>query len=65
MSGRGNKTYYRKDTKRPITGEDIYAMVMMHQRARKSIREISRHFSLDPVQVRVIIGKRTGGSCCG
>ena len=65
MAGRGTKTYYRKDNNRPITDEDKYHMLMLYQHQRYSITRIARQFSLDPIQVRIIIGKRSGASCCG
>jgi hypothetical protein len=65
MTGRTVRKYYRKDTKKPITDEDIYHMLMLHKYQRKSLSQIARQFSLDVSDVRTIIGRRTGGSCCG
>ena len=65
MAGRGQKIYYRRDNKRAITAEDTYHMLMLHQYQHYSISRIAKEFSLDPIEVRIIIGKRTGGSCCG
>ena len=65
MAGRGPKTYYRQDNDRAITAEDTYHMLMLYQYQRYSITRIARQFGLDPIEVRIIIGKRTGGSCCG
>jgi hypothetical protein len=65
MSGRGSTIYYRKDNHRVITAEDKYHMLMLHQYSKLSIGKIACKFSLDPIQVRIIIGKRSSGSCCG
>ena len=65
MAGRGQKTYYRRDNDKPISADDMYHMLMLYQYQRFSIARIARKFSLDPIEVRIIIGKRTGGSCCG
>ncbi len=65
MTGRNQRTYYRKDNKKPITNEDIYHMLMLYKYQRTSLQRIAQKFSLDVSQVRTIIGKRTGGSCCG
>ena len=65
MAGRGQKTYIRKDKNREITADDMYHMLMLYQYQNFSISRIARKFCLDPIEVRVIIGKRTGGSCCG
>ncbi len=65
MAGRGNRRYVRQDNGRPLTDEDVYTMVMLYQYQRKSVSEIARRFAIDPIEARVLIGKRTGGSCCG
>lgn len=65
MAGRGSRRYKRKDNGRPITDEDVYTMVMLYQYQRKSVNDIARRFAIDPVEARVLIGKRTCGSCCG
>ncbi len=65
MTGRTARTYRRKDNKKPITDEDIYHMLMMHKYQRASLRSIANKFSLSVTEVRTIIGRRTGGSCCG
>ncbi len=65
MSGRGARIYRRSDNQQVITDEDKYLMLMLYQHQKLSIRRIALKFSLDPVQVRVIIGRRSGGSCCG
>ncbi|OED38347.1 hypothetical protein AB833_20010 [Chromatiales bacterium (ex Bugula neritina AB1)] len=65
MTGRTQRTYKRKDNKKIITDEDIYHMLMLHKYQRASIRRIAQKFSLDDSEVRTIIGRRTGGSCCG
>jgi len=65
MTGRTTKQYKRLDNKKPITDEDIYHMVMMHKYQRVSLARIARKFSLSVADVRTIIGRRTGGSCCG
>ena len=65
MSGRGNRRYRRRDNGREVTDEDVYTMIMLHQYQRKTVGEIARRFSIDPIEARVLIGKRTGGSCCG
>lgn len=65
MTGGGQKVYYRKDNKRPISDEDKYMMLMLYQHQKMSVRKIAEKFALEPIQVRIIIGKRSGGSCCG
>ena len=65
MTGRTARKYFRKDNKRAITDEDIYHMLMLYKYQRKSLSEIARKFSLEVTEVRTIIGRRTGGSCCG
>lgn len=65
MTGRTQRGYHRKDNKKPITDEDIYHMLMLHKYQRVSLRRIAQKFSLDVSQVRTIIGRRSGGSCCG
>lgn len=65
MAVRGNRHYYRRDNGRVITDEDVYTMVMLHQYQRKSLADIARRYSIDPIQARVLIGKRISGSCCG
>lgn len=65
MTGRTQRGYQRKDNKKPITDEDIYHMLMLHKYQRVSLRRIAQKFSLDVSQVRTIIGRRSGGSCCG
>ena len=65
MTGRGRKTYYRKDNGKAITDDDKYMMLMLYQHQRMSIAKIASKFCLEPVQVRIIIGKRSGAGCCG
>ncbi len=65
MTGRTTRQYKRKDNKKPITDEDIYHMLMMHKYQRVSLGKIAGKFSLSVTDVRTIIGRRTGGSCCG
>ena len=65
MAGRGVKTYYRKDNGKPITAEDIYRMVLLYHYHKMSIDKIARKFSIESIQARVLIGKRSSGSCCG
>ena len=65
MTGRTQRAYYRKDNRKPITDEDIYHMLMLYKYQRVSLQKIARKFSLDISQVRTIIGRRSGGSCCG
>jgi hypothetical protein len=65
MTGRTQRRYLRRDNKRPITDEDIYHMLMLHKYQRVSLRKIAQKFSLTETDVRTIIGRRTGGSCCG
>jgi len=65
MTGRGNETYYRRDNRKAITDADKYMMLMLFLHQKMSIRKIADKFSIDPVQVRIIIGKRSGGGCCG
>ncbi len=65
MTGRGTRTYYPRGSRIPISDEDKYTMLMLYQHQKLSIRKIARMYRLEPVQVRIIIGKRSGGSCCG
>jgi len=65
LSGRGNRTYYRKDNGTAISEEDIYTMLMMFQYQHKSIGYIARKYAVTDLQVRILLGKRSGGSCCG
>ena len=65
MTGRGSRTYYPRGSRVPISDEDKYTMLMLYQHQKQSIRKIARMYRLDSVQVRIIIGKRSGGSCCG
>jgi len=65
MTGRTARRYKRKDNQKPITDEDIYHMLMMHKYQRASLSKIAQKFSLNVTDVRTIIGRRTGGSCCG
>lgn len=65
MTGRTSRIYRRRDNKKLITDEDIYHMLMLHKYQRLSLRRIAQRFSLAESEVRTIIGRRTGGSCCG
>ncbi len=65
MTGRTQRRYKRGDTNKPISDEDIYRMLMEHKYQRTSIRRLAQKFSLTETQVRTLIGRRTGGSCCG
>jgi len=65
MTGRSRRVYRRRDNKKVITDEDIYHMLMLHKYQRISLRRIANKFSLTETEVRTIIGRRTGGSCCG
>ena len=65
MTGRSARKYVRKGNKKLITDEDIYHMLMMHKYQRASLNVIARKFSLSIAEVRAIIGRRSGGSCCG
>ncbi len=65
MSGRGERVYHRRDSGRTITDEEIYTMVMLYQYQHRSIRDIAQRFAIDPVEARILIGKRISGSCCG
>jgi len=65
MTGRTARQYRRKDNKKVITDEDIYHMLMMYKYQRTSLSKIAQKFSLNVTEVRTIIGRRTGGSCCG
>lgn len=65
MTGRSVRAYKRKDNQKPITDEDIYHMLMMHKYQRANLNVIARKFSLSVAEVRTIIGRRSGGSCCG
>ena len=65
MTGRTSRIYRRRDNKNLITDEDIYHMLMLHKYQRLSLRRIAQRFSLTESEVRTIIGRRSGGSCCG
>lgn len=65
MTGRTQRTYHRRDNKKLITDEDVYHMLMLYKYQRTSLQKIAQKFSLSVSQVRTIIGRRTGGSCCG
>lgn len=65
MTGRTERTYRRRDNNKVITDEDIYHMLMMHKYQRTSLSRIAQKFALSVTDVRTIIGRRTGGSCCG
>ena len=65
MTGRNSRVYRRRDNKKVITDEDIYHMLMLHKYQRISLRRIANKFALTETEVRTIIGRRTGGSCCG
>ena len=65
MTGRTSRVYRHRDSKKLITDEDIYHMLMLHKYQRLSLRRIAQRFSLTESEVRTIIGRRTGGSCCG
>ena len=65
MTGRTSRIYRRRDNKKLITDEDIYHMLILHKYQRLSLRRIAQRFSLTESEVRTIIGRRTGGSCCG
>lgn len=65
MTARTTRKYVRKDNQKLITDEDIYHMLMMHKYQRASLNAIARKFSLSVAEVRAIIGRRSGGSCCG
>ena len=65
MTGRTSRIYRRRDNKKLITDEDIYHMLILHKYQRLSLRRIAQRFSLAESEVRTIIGRRTGGSCCG
>jgi len=65
MTGRSSRVYRRGDNKKVITDEDIYHMLMLHKYQRVTLRRIAQKFSLTESEVRTIIGRRSGGSCCG
>lgn len=65
MTGRRPRKYFRKDNKKQISDDDVYHMLMLYKYQRKSLSLIARKFSLEVSEVRTIIGRRTGGSCCG
>jgi len=65
MAGRGTRKYYRKDTNRLLTDEEMYTMVMLYSYQRYSVEKIARRFSITPSEARAILGKRLNGSCCG
>ena len=65
MTGRSSRVYRRLDNKKIITDEDIYHMLMLYKYQRVTLRRIAQQFSLTETQVRTIIGRRSGGSCCG
>jgi hypothetical protein len=65
LTGRTARKYFRKDNKKPVSDEEIYHMLMLYKYQRKSLNQIARQFSLEVSEVRTIIGRRSGGSCCG
>ena len=65
MTGRRAKVITRKDTGKPLSAEDIYTMVMMHIYQRIPIDRIARTYGIDTIEARVLIGRRSDGSCCG
>ncbi|NKB60912.1 MAG: hypothetical protein GKR95_01800 [Gammaproteobacteria bacterium] len=65
MTGRGEKTYFRQDNGKPISSEDIYQMVILYNYQKMPITRIARKFCIKPIQVRLLIGKRAIGGCCG
>lgn len=65
MTGRRRRSYKRRDNQQPVTDEDIYHMLMLYKYQRVSIRRLAKKFSLAEADVRTLIGRRTGGSCCG
>lgn len=65
MTGRTSRVYRRRDNNKLITDEDIYHMLMLHKYQRLSLRRIAQRFSLMETEVRTIVGRRSGGSCCG
>ena len=65
MAGRGIRRYRRRDNGSLLTDEDVYTMVMLYQYQHKSVRDIAKRFAIDPIEARILIGKRTCGSCCG
>ncbi len=50
---------------RPLSDEDIYMIVMLHQNQRMSSRDIARKFGISTARVRDIVARRAAGSCCG
>ena len=65
MTGRTSRVYRRRDNNKLITDEDIYHMLMLHKYQRLTLRRIAQRFSLMETEVRTIVGRRSGGSCCG
>ena len=65
MTGRGERVVYRQDNGRAITSEDIYTMVMLYTYQKMSVEKIARRYAIRSTDARTLIGKRTGGSCCG
>jgi len=65
MTGRSSRVYRRRDNKQIITDEDIYHMLMLYKYQRLTLRRIAQKYSLTETEVRTIVGRRSGGSCCG
>lgn len=65
MTGRSRRQYRRRDNQKLVGDEEIYTMLMEHKYQRTSIRRLAQKYSLTETQVRTIIGRRNGGSCCG
>lgn len=65
MTGRSRRQYRRRDNQKLVGDEEIYTMLMEHKYQRTSIRRLAQKYSLTETQVRTIIGRRTGASCCG
>lgn len=50
---------------RPLTDDDIYMIMMLHQYQRMSSRDIARKFDITTARVRDIVARRSGSGCCG
>lgn len=64
-TARGSSARRSDQSTRPLSDEDIYMIVMLHQNQRMSSRDIARKFGISTARVRDIVARRAGGSCCG
>jgi len=65
MTARGERRYLRKDNGKVLSDDDIYQIVMLYTYQRIPVDKIAKRFSISTIDARSIIGRRTGGSCCG